>query len=95
MTANGLSRPKTVKIWLKLANFDVFFTFTPSNALLGSVRQEIIGIVKKDSFEHKGKKLPLKKDIQREKKVLKIAESTIFKFFLAFNTSAMSMTFSK
>jgi len=29
----GFSRPKTAKIWLKLANFDVFLTLTPSDAL--------------------------------------------------------------
>ena len=29
----GFSRPKTVKIWLKFANFDVFWLFTPSDAL--------------------------------------------------------------
>jgi len=71
----GFSRPKTVKIWLKLANFDVLLTFTPSDALyriiLGSVRQEIFGIVKKDPYKHKRKKLPPKKKTSREKKSLK------------------------
>ena len=68
----GFPRPKTVKIWLKLANFDVFLTFIPSDALyriiLGSVRQEIFGIVKKDPYKHKRKKLPPKKNTSREKK---------------------------
>jgi len=68
----------------------MFFDFYPLyRIILGRVRQEIIGIVKKDPCEHKRKKLPLKKKHPERKKVLKIAESTIFKLFLAFNTSAI------
>ena len=57
-----------------------FLDFYPQwRIILGSGRQEIIGIVKKDPYNHKRKKsAPKKKNIQREKKVLKVAESTIY-----------------
>ena len=45
-----------------------------------AVLDRIISIVKKDPYEHKRKKLPLKKT-SSEKKVLKMAESTIFSCF--------------
>jgi len=93
-TLGGVSRPKTVKIWLNWPILTFFDIYPQSRIILGSVGQEIIGIVKKDPYNHNRKKLPLKKHPER-KKVLKIAESTIFLLFLAFTPSAMSMTFSE
>jgi len=81
-TLMGFSRTKTVKIWLKLANFDVFLTFTPSNALyLAVLDRKSSASLRKTPSNIKIKKLPLKKT-SREKKSLK--NSGINNFLVVF-----------
>ena len=68
----GFSRPKTVKIWFKFANFDVFLTFIPSDALyLAVLDRKSSPSLRKTPTSKNVKKLPLKKNIQREKKTQK------------------------
>ena len=81
----GFSRPKTVEICFKLANFDVFWLLSPSNALyLAVLDRKSSASFRKTPTNINVKKLPLKKqnNIQREKS---LENSWINNFLVVFS----------